>query len=52
MAKVNGISYKSYTITRDDKNKITVTNNDAVEGNTKAALRTIATDCGLIVDNG
>ena len=52
MAKANSISYKSYTITRDDKNKITVTNNDSVEGNTKAALRTIATDCGLIVDNG
>ena len=52
MAEVKKISYKSYTITRDDKNKITVTNNDSVEENTKAALRTIATDCGFTVDNG
>lgn len=51
MATQKTVAFESYTITRDENNKIIVTKNGEVQDNAKGALREIASKCGFEVDN-
>ena len=51
MATRKTVAFESYTITRDETNRIIVTKNGEVQNNAKGALREIASKCGFEADN-